>query len=402
MQLNTTFTLPCGVVLKNRIGKSAMSENLCGPGHAPSPEIIRLYERWGLGGPGLVITGNITIDRRALGEPANIVVENKKDFKELQSWAKSGQPHCVLLWGQINHPGRQAMGMINKEVVAPSAVKLKVKGGGMLFKKPRALQEEEILELIERYGNTARILKEAGFKGVQIHGAHGYLISQFLSPLTNVRTDKWGGSLENRARFVIEVYRNVRKQVGDEFPVGIKINSADFQRGGFTDEESMEVVKLLSAEKIDLIEISGGTYEKASMMGVAQKQSTLEREAYFLDYIEKVRTLTSTPLMLTGGFRTVSVMEDAIAQGKLDVVGLARPFTLYPDLPHELFNHERDTFPAQAPKTGLKMIDKMGFFDLYWYEKQIHRLGQGVAPKPEMGLTPALGHFFGQLIRRRK
>ncbi len=203
-------------------------------------------------------------------------------------------------------------------------------------------------------------MKEAGFTGCQIHGAHGYLVSQFLSPISNTRTDQWGGPLENRARFVLEVYREIRSQVGTDYPVGIKINSTDFQRGGFTEEESMEVVQILSSEGIDLIEISGGTYEKPAMVKGNRKQSTIEREAYFLDYIEKARRITDKPLLLTGGFRSVQVMEDALAGGKLDVIGLARPFCLYPNLAKNIFEGSVARFEAPVPRIGIAFLDKMG------------------------------------------
>lgn len=247
MNLQKELTLPCGAVLQNRIAKSAMSENMSPKHHGPTKSIIHAYKRWANGGCGLIITGNIMIDRKAIAEPGNILVEDRSDFEMLQEWASVVKNTKLHLWAQINHPGRQAIGAINKAVVAPSAVKTKVKGMSILFKKPKALTEGEIFDIIEGFGNTASILKDAGFTGVQIHGAHGYLISQFLSPLVNLRTDQWGGSLANRARFVIEVFRNIRQKVGNNFPIGIKINSADFQRGGFTEEESMEVVCLLEA-----------------------------------------------------------------------------------------------------------------------------------------------------------
>ena len=248
------------------------------------------------------------------------------------------------------------------------------------------------MELIERFGNTAAILKKAGFTGVQIHAAHGYLISQFLSPLTNQRTDRWGGTLKNRARFVLEVYRTIRKRVGPEFPVGIKINSADFQRGGFTEEESMEVVRLLGAEGIDLIEISGGTYERPAMVGSEQRQSTREREAYFLEYVEKARSTLTAPLMLTGGFRTVATMERSLGAGVLDVIGLARPFSIYPDLPRRIFAGQLTHLEVPTPKTGLKTIDNSGFVDIMWHELHIRRLGEGKAPDPKLSAYAVFPH----------
>lgn len=399
MKLEKEFLLPCGARLQNRIAKSAMSENMSPRHHGPTVELINAYKRWAQGGSGLIITGNVMIDRRALGEPGNVLVEDRSHFQLLQEWAKIVNGTDVHIWPQINHPGRQAIGFINKNVVAPSSVAMDLKEMSAMFKKPRALEESEILDIIQRFGNTASILKDAGFTGIQIHGAHGYLISQFLSPLTNLRNDNWGGSLENRARFVLEVYREIRKRVSDQFPIGIKINSADFQRGGFTEEESMEVVKLLDKAGIDLIEISGGTYERPAMTGALVKKSTKEREAYFLDYVKKVRKFLKAPLMLTGGFRTVKTMEEALAKNELDVIGLARPFTLYPDLARQIFEEKMTYLDVPIPKTGLKMFDRTGFLDIKWHEAQIHRLGKGKAPNPKLSAYSVMAKNISATMR---
>ncbi|TNF27694.1 MAG: NADH:flavin oxidoreductase/NADH oxidase family protein [Bacteroidetes bacterium] len=394
--LNTPFKLPNGTILKNRIAKSAMSENLANGDHSPSKEIIHAYKRWADGGLGLNITGNVMVDSRALNAPGNVVIEDRKHLDLLKKWTSTVlQDSDSHLWTQINHSGRQSTPGISTQIIAPSAVPLNIKGGSLLFKAPRAMTEDEILEQIDRYANTAEISKEAGFTGVQIHGAHGYLVSQFLSPITNKRKDQWGGNLENRARFVVSIYNEMRKRVGPDFPIGIKINSADFQRGGFTEEESMEVVSILSSLNIDLIEVSGGTYEKAAMMGAAKKQSTREREAYFLDYVEKVRQKTSTPLMLTGGFRTVAGMEDALQAGHLDIIGLARPFSMFPDLANRIFSGELTELNVPTAKTGFKAIDRMGFVDIMWHEVQIKRLGQGLKPDPNLSAWIAMANNFG-------
>ncbi len=397
MLLQKVLQLPCGAVLPNRIAKSAMSENMSPHHHGPTKELVHVYKRWADGGCGLIITGNVMIDSRALGEPGNVIVEDRKDMDLLRKWADSVKGTNLHIWPQLNHPGRQAMAGLNKEIVAPSAKGISLP---VMFKEPRALEETEIWDIIERFGNTALIMKEAGFTGVQIHGAHGYLVSQFLSPRANQREDQWGGSLENRARFALEVYRNIRAKVGAEYPVGIKINSADFQKGGFTEEESMQVVKMLSAEGMDLIEISGGTYEKSAMMGTLQKESTREREAFFLDYIEKVRKVIDTPLMLTGGFRTVSTMENALEEGNLDVVGIARPFTLLPNLPKQIFNGEIDNIDIPTAKTGIKSVDKGGFVDLTWHEVHIRRLGEGKEPNPNLSAFTVVGHNLSGLIKK--
>ncbi|MBB6463069.1 NADH:flavin oxidoreductase/NADH oxidase family protein [Flammeovirga kamogawensis] len=397
--LNNEMVLPNGTILSNRIAKSAMSENLATKQHNPTRILIEAYKKWAQSGAGLLITGNIMIDSKATGEPRNIVVENRNNFELLQEWAKSVEGTKTQLWAQINHPGRQAMEQINSELKAPSAVPLKSGGRKDTSKKiPIALDENEILAIIEAFGNTSIILKDAGFSGVQIHGAHGYLVSQFLSPHANVRTDKWGGSLENRARFVIEVYRNIRAKVGKDFPIGIKLNSADFQKGGFSEEESMEVVKLLSKEGIDLIEISGGTYEAPVMMG-KQKKSTIKREVYFMDYIQKARKITTTPLMLTGGFRTTAVMKEAIRSNQLDIIGIARPFALYPTIGHEIMNESRTNFTTDIKKTGVKAID--GAMNIIWYESQIKRLGQGKLPKPDLNPWGVFLKYFWLILEKK-
>jgi len=400
--LSSPLTLKNGTTISNRIAKSATSEILGTMKGAPTPTLINLYKRWAQGGPGLLITGNIMVDGKALGEPNNVVVEDKTHFELLQMWAQAAAGKNTQIWAQINHPGRQAIGLINRKVVAPSAVGLKLGPMSSMFAKPKALEEEEISDIIERYANTAAILKAAGFPGVQIHGAHGYLVSQFLSPRVNIRADKWGGSLENRARFVLEIYRKMRTKLGADYPISIKINSADFQRGGFTEEESVQVIKMLSDEGIDLIEISGGTYEAPAMM--SPKQSTREREAYFLNYTEKARVVSDTPLMVTGGFRTAAVMERALAEGALDMIGAARPFILYPNFPKEMMSGEMETMDLTVPKTGIKTIDERGLLELGWYEQQIRRIGEGKEPKltlsPFNALTATTRSIIQKMFRK--
>lgn len=394
--LQQSFTLPCGVTIPNRIVKSAMSENNADNGGKPSERILQLYKTWGEGGTGILISGNVMMDNKALNEPRNVVVEDEKHMAELKKWAEVSQIHGSHLWMQINHPGRQSP-KFNKDVVSASDVQLPMKS---LFPKPRPMTEDEIWKCIEGFGNCALIAKKAGWKGVQIHGAHGYLVSQFLSTLTNLRTDKWGGSLENRARFALEIYRNMRKKVGPNFPIGIKINSADFQRGAFTEEESLEVIDMLSAEGMDMIEVSGGTYEKAAMMGAGKKvkESTQKREAYFADFIVKARARTKAPLLLTGGFRTLKIMEKAIENNELDFVGLARPFAVFPHLSKELFDGTRTEVHIPPVKTGLKFIDKMGFLDISYFSKQMKLMGKGKLPNPKLSVWSVFFNFIKETM----
>ncbi len=281
------LTLRSGAILPNRLCKSAMSEALSTPDNRVSPGLLRLYSRWAMGGIGLNITGNVMVDRRALGEPGNVVVENPCDIQGLSEWARAAQGQGGAVWMQLNHPGKQAPKGLNLQTVSPSAVPFSP-GLQRFFATPRALTDAEILDIVEHFAHAAAIAQQAGFDGVQIHGAHGYLVSQFLSPRHNLRDDAWGGDAPRRRRFVIEVYRAIRAATGKGFSVGIKLNSADFQRGGFDQTESLALMQALDAEGIDLLEVSGGTYESPKMsigLDAAKSASTLAREAYFLDLL---------------------------------------------------------------------------------------------------------------------
>jgi len=379
--INQSFILPCGITIPNRIVKSAMSENNADSGGKPSDRIIKLYETWGKGGAGILISGNVMMDSKALGEEHNVVVEDERYLPELTKWATECQKNGTHLWMQINHPGRQAP-KFNKDIVSASNVKLPVLKG--LFKEPRPLEDSEIWEIIEGFGRTALIAKKAGFKGVQIHGAHGYLVSQFLSSRTNLRTDDWGGSLKKRTKFVLEIYRNIRRKVGDDYPIGIKINSADFQRGAFSEEESLQVIRILGDEGMDMIEVSGGTYEKAAMMGRELAKNSQDREAYFADFVIKARKETTAPLMLTGGFRTLNVMAKALQNDELDFIGIARPFAVNPYLAKQLIQGEIAQIKGGKVDTGIKFIDKMGFMDTAWHAENMKIMAKGKMPKPRL------------------
>lgn len=222
--------------------------------------------------------------------------------------------------------------------------------------------------------------KKAGFTGVQIHAAHGYLINQFLSPYHNKRNDAWGGSLENRMRFLMEVYHEIRRRTGEQFPIAVKLNSADFQRGGFTEEDSMKVLKAIDKAGIDLIEISGGNYENPVMFeGSNIRESTKKREAYFLDYADKARKLVNTPIVVTGGFRSAEGMEAAINSGSIDMVGIAKPLVINPDLPNQIINGTYITPDLPRITTNVKFIDKKlgSMIELSWYEAQFYLMAHG-------------------------
>jgi 2,4-dienoyl-CoA reductase-like NADH-dependent reductase (Old Yellow Enzyme family) len=383
--LNVPFTLPKGSVVKNRLFKSAMSEAFGNIDGSPKPLLSTLYQTWAEGGIGMSITGNVMIDSRALGEYGNVIIENDKKIDEFTKWSKSATVNGTQCWVQLNHPGKQAPKGLNKETVSPSAIPFK-DSMKSFFQIPRELSEDEIIDLVNRFAFAADIVKRAGFSGVQIHGAHGYLVSQFLSPHHNRRSDKWGGSPENRRRFVVEIYKAMRQKVGAEFPIGIKLNSADFQKGGFTNDESLETVKVLENLGIDLIEISGGTYEAPAMTGQLEnkRESTIMREAYFIDFATKARSVVKTPLVLTGGFKTYEGMAKAIESGAVDFVGLGRLLAIEPDSPNRLLKGQSPLFSIKPITTGIKTIDKMGVMETTWYRSQIDRIGKGLKPKPNL------------------
>lgn len=387
--------LPCGVRLPNRITKAALSEALGDADNSPDERIVRLYRRWAEGGYGLLVTGNVMVDRAQLGEPGNIAIEDDRALAQLTSWTKAVHDGGAAIFAQLNHPGRQANPLhLGHRPVAPSAVPLSLPGAAV----PRALTPAEIEEIIERFAHAAAVCEEAGFDGVQIHAAHGYLVTQFLSPLTNLRDDEWGGDAERRTRFLLEIVRRVRQRVGPGFAVAVKLNSADFQRGGFTEDDSRAVVAALAREAIDLIEVSGGSYE-APAMGGSEASSTRQREAYFLDYARSVRQAAGdVPIAVTGGFRSRAAMDDALAVGDCDLVGIARPTVTTTDAATRILDGRTATLTTHEVRAGmrgvlgritdLKALD--GFLNISWNTDQLHRMARGLEPDLDRGVLRTL------------
>ncbi|MFN8070372.1 MAG: NADH:flavin oxidoreductase/NADH oxidase family protein [Mycobacterium sp.] len=387
--LHDPLTLPCGQVLPNRIMKAAMSEGLAESGHAPGARIEQLYRTWSRGGYGLLITGNVMVDGRQLGEPGNVVIEDERDLDALTRWAKSAHDGGVPIWVQLNHPGRQSNPLaIGHTPVAPSAVPLNLPGSAT----PRELTSAEIEDIIERFATAAAVCETAGFDGVQIHGAHGYLVTQFLSPLSNLRTDDWGGDPARRMRFLLEIVRRIRSRVSPGFAVGVKLNSADFQRGGFSEEESRDVVAALAGEGIDLLEISGGNYESPAMAGSASA-STRAREAYFLEYARTVREIAGgVPLAVTGGFRSRAAMQEAVQAGDCDMVGIARPAAEAPDAADAILSQRLPVLTTRELSYGIPSVLKVingktldGLLNIGWHTDQLHRMGAGKQPDLKRG-----------------
>jgi len=408
--------LPCGVEIKNRICKGAMTEGLADAQNRATSHHVNLYDRWSSGGAGILLTGNVQVDHRFLERPGNVVIEGQQTNEQLSrliSYAEAGTKNDTHLWMQISHAGRQTPASVAETPVAPSEVQLQMPGAQ--FGKPRALSHEEILDIIQKFAHCANIAQDTGFTGVQIHGAHGYLISEFLSPDINLREDEWGGTLEKRAKFLIETVRSVRKAVGVNFPVSLKLNSADFQKGGFSHEDAIQVATWLNEEGLDLLEISGGTYEQPHLVGIdmglnperaeKRRESTIAREAYFLDYAKDIRTTFNGPLMVTGGFRSTKGMNNALNENACDVIGIARPFCIDPDIANKLLNSNVSETPTlektmqlgpgwlglNSPFSVIKGINGWGQ-QAFWCLNLI-RMGEDSDPDLNLGIFKAFRDY---------
>ncbi|TCI90130.1 NADH:flavin oxidoreductase/NADH oxidase family protein [Tenacibaculum sp. M341] len=374
-----SYTLPCGVMIKNRIAKAAMTERLANKKQEVTKELIHLYDHWANNGAGLLITGNIMVDARYKEASANIVLEDEKGVSKLSEMIKAGTKNDTQLWAQINHAGRQASIFSTFKPIAPSAIQLKKL---MLFAKPKAMNVEQIKDVENRFVNTAILSKKAGFTGVQIHAAHGYLLSQFLSPKTNQRTDNHGGSIQNRARLLFDIVKRVREELGENYPISVKLNSADFQRGGFNEEDALYVIKKLESLQIDLLEISGGTYENIIFLTQRyQRESTKQREAYFLDFAKKIRKETALPMMVTGGFRSHAFCNQVLENKELEMIGFARPFLVDKDFPKQFLKDEQAK--VDDATFNFKIKKMKDFAEAGFYDYQIHQLAKGKELKPD-------------------
>jgi 2,4-dienoyl-CoA reductase-like NADH-dependent reductase (Old Yellow Enzyme family) len=404
--------LPCGATIKNRLCKAAMTEGLADARNRATPRHVTLYRRWAEGGAGLLLTGNVQVDRRYLERAGNIVIDGPQESSQLtalEAMAEAGAAGGTHLWMQISHAGRQTPTLIASEPVGPSDVGVALPGGR--FGKPRALSGDEIRDVIERFAHAAGVAKQTGFSGAQVHSAHGYLLSEFLSPRVNLRDDEWGGSLGNRARLLLETVRAVRARVGADFPVAVKLNSADFQKGGFSFEDCLKVIEMLNKEGLDLLEISGGNYEQPKLLGIGGlepvfeekvQESTRAREAYFFDYAVEARRVAKMPLMVTGGFRSADGMNDALAGGDVDMIGIGRPLCTDPDFPAKIMRGELDMAPdvektlrigpgILGPNSPIAMMKAInGFARIGWFYEQIYRLADGLEPDVSMTALRAL------------
>lgn len=386
--LFTPITLPNGTTIKNRFFKSAMSEGMGTRDFQPKKNIATLYKRWAEGGTGLIITGNIMVDPKGTTEPGNIVFDKNSNMEILKDWAKQGQQHGAKVMVQLNHPGKQVPKTIAKETVAPSTIPL---GNGLnkLFSTPRALTTSEVEELVQKFVTSAKVAKEAGFSGVQIHAAHGYLISQFLSPHDNRRTDKYGGSLENRMRFLKEIYLGMREELGKDFTIGIKINSTDFKEDGLTEEDSLKTIIELANLGLDFVEISGGTYERPAMMGATSKSTN---QVFFAEYSKKLKQKIEIPVVVTGGIRSINAMNTLLNDNTTDFIGIARPLTIDQNIPNKIKQRTYIIVETTRVSTGVKKLDKIfgSLLGIVYYQVLMQNIAKGKEPKATKNAWPSL------------
>jgi len=409
LSLFAPLTLPNGAVVPNRLAKAAMEENMADGGQLPGEDLRRLYASWAGGGVGLILSGNVMIDPAALTGPGGVVLDERQPIEPFRAWARAAKSGGNQAWLQINHPGRQIFAAMGQEAVAPSAIGLNMGAYSHLFPVPRALDAAGIAVIVARFVTTARLAEASGFSGVQIHAAHGYLISQFLSPLTNRRTDAWGGELHNRARLLLDVVKAVRAAVSPGFCVAVKLNSADFQKGGFEASDAVQVVRWLNDLPVDLVELSGGSYESPAMQGAPQAiggapqaGSTAAREAYFLDFARDISAVARMPVMVTGGIRRRAIAEQARkpSEGKPGVamVGIASAFAFEPNLPERWKDGE--ALDIDIPSVGWRNKAYASLARMALVKLQLRRFGKGRQPKPDA--SPLLALVRQQIITKRR
>lgn len=388
----TPFVLPSGKTMKNRLVKAAMEENLAENHQVPGQMLFNLYDAWARGGVGMILTGNVMVDHLAMTGPGGVALEKDTDLAPFETLASKARQNDTLAVMQINHPGRQVFKKMGGKVLSPSNIPLNMGKHSAMFGQPKAMTNEEIQDLIARFTTTATQAQKAGFDGIQVHAAHGYLIAQFLSPLTNKRDDEWGGDINSRAKLLLDIVKGIRLACGDEFIVSVKLNSADFQRGGFDIDDAAQVIALLGELKVDFVELSGGSYEAPAMQGRTADGRTLAREAYFLEFAEKIARDAKMPIMTTGGVRRLSVANKVIDSG-VELVGMASALASVPDLPN-VWQVQPDVV-GHIPVVNWKDKTLSGLATMSLVKQDLRRLGRGKSPK--LNASPLLALIKDQL-----
>jgi 2,4-dienoyl-CoA reductase-like NADH-dependent reductase (Old Yellow Enzyme family) len=395
-ELFSLIQLRSGQILRNRIAKAAMEEGMAGQAQLPDERLAALYRRWGAGGASLLITGNVMVHAEALTGPGGIVLDADSPLGPFAAWARAGKAGGAAMWMQISHPGRQVQAGMPGVVWGPSDIAVDVGRHSKRFGRPVAMTSEQIEDTIARFATTAHRAEQAGFDGVEVHGAHGYLLSQFLSPLVNNRTDEWGGSLENRARLLLEIVAAIRAVVSPSFAVAVKLNSADFQRGGFDADDARKVIEMLAPLGVDLVEVSGGSYESPAMTGRAVDGRTAAREAYFLDLAAELAATSPIPLMLTGGISRRDTAEQVRANN-VAMIGMGTALATTPELPNRWRNGLEATRRLKPVTWSDKSLASLASMAQVRY--QMRRIAAG--KNPAQGVGPAFALIADQRHQRR-
>lgn len=426
MPIEQSLELPCGLKLSNRIIKAAMEESLGHGDNQPNKYIYRLYERWAKGSFGLLLTGNVQVDERYPGLMTDLMMTNKDkiDLEKWKHYADVCQSHGAPAIVQINHAGRQSpIGKrpLMQPTIAPSPIPMSL--GDNIFAKtiqhivigtPKEMTRTEIDEAVGKFADAAELMFKAGFAGVEIHGSHGYLVSSFLSPKTNKRTDEYGATPKDRMKFLFRVIDAIRAIVPSTFAVGVKMNSADFSTGGLTEDEAQDQIRWINEHGgIDFIEISGGTYEAPAMFSIeyqSRSEPSRKREAYFIEFAAKVRNITTIPLIVTGGFRSRQGMNDAIRSNACDMVGIARPTCLQFNLPEILLNKNIADEDARALRYEIRGIQIFNLLPIstigsgigtLWHNWQMHRVAiENREPDPTLTIHGKIFEIIFRMLKK--
>ena len=380
--LDSALDLPCGLRLENRLAKAAMSDSLGDGAGQPTDDQLELYRRWARGGIGLSIIGEVQVESGYPEKPGNLVLSARRNRPQFERLALAGTEGLSTIWPQLGHAGALAHAPISRPA-GPSALDLE----GL---RCAELSVAEIEGLPLMYAEAARRADSDGFTGVEVHAGHGFLLSQFLSPLFNRRTDGYGGSIEARCRIIVDIVREIRTVVGSELAIGVRINATDQLEGGLAEEDSLIAIEIIANEEIDLVDISGGTYFPGA-------PSTSDRPApgpYFVDFARRVRQVTRVPLMVTGGFKTYDQAVDAVASGATDLVGLARALVVDPELPSRWLGPDPidPAFPRfdSPPAGGITA----------WYTMRITDIARHAEHKVERTLEGAIDDYEARDERR--
>ncbi len=323
-----------GMMLKNRLVRSATWEGMCDPDGRPTEKLTGCYRELAEGGIGLIITGYTFVRPEGKQLPGKMGIHTDDFAEDYRKMTKRVHEVDGRIAVQLVHAGGQTdAANAGRQPLAPSAIKV-----DQYPEIPAELTVSEIQEIVAAFGEGARRAKAWGFDAVQLHGAHGYLINQFLSPHTNLRTDDYGGSLGNRTRFLLEVYRAVRDAVGKDYPVMIKLTGGDNLEGGLSNEEALIVAKSIDHSGIDAIEVSAGTSASGDKSPARANIIKPEREAYNLDMACRFREVVNCSLMVVGGFRSFDIAEQAISVDGMDYISMSRPLIREPGLPKRWFS----------------------------------------------------------------